>query len=42
MIIKIGIAVLLVGAWCFVLACLRSPEGYQDETGFHYGKHPKD
>lgn len=35
----LGLTVLALVIW-FVLMMLSAPEGYQDETGFHYGPVP--
>ena len=28
----------LIAAWLFLKIAASSPEGYEDETGFHYGR----
>jgi hypothetical protein len=35
----LGISVVV--SICFYIWCINSHEGYQDESGFHYGKDPR-
>lgn len=37
-----GVFIVMVVVVAIAVMARRSPEGYQDDSGFHYGRDPKD
>lgn len=42
LLITVILAIHLVGALILLVAWFHAPEGYEDSTGFHYGKEGED